>query len=141
MNDVTTERSLTREWEERGIRPRWARALVGNGILTLEHLREATDRELLNLPAVGHRGLRQICELVGRRAPGDQKMPEEIQAEYERAWREKVGDERFDDILDFIAEIAGEALDRPSVLAGKALWAAARRRRAVKRAAQAERRR
>src|SRR5262249_36565175 len=110
-----------------------ARALVANGILTLDHLRKATDRELLSLPAVGRGGLRQLCELVGRKPPGNEKTPEELRAEYERAWRQKISDERFHAILDLIVEMAGETLDRPSVVAGQALWAAARRRRAATR--------
>src|SRR5262245_59847920 len=75
MNNATTERSPTREWEERGIRPLWARALVANGILTLDHLRDATDHQLSVLPAAGRRGLRQVCALVGRKPPGNAKMP------------------------------------------------------------------
>jgi hypothetical protein len=132
MNDTTTERSYSKEWQERGLRGRWARALVANGILTLEHLREATDQQLSALPAVGRQGLRQICELVGRNPPGDARMPEEIRAEIERAWRAQLGDERFDGILDLIVDMAGETLDRPSAVAGQALWAAARRRRATR---------
>jgi hypothetical protein len=126
-------RNYSREWEQRGLRGRWARALVSNGILTLAHLREATDHQLLCLPAVGRRGLRQICELVGRKPPGNEKSPEERQAEFERDWRAKVGDEAFERILDAVVDMAGDALDRPNVAAGQALWAAARRRRVAPR--------
>ena len=59
------------------------------------------------------------------------RTPEEKYAEYEKAWRTRVGDRRFDSIIDSIVEIAGDALDRPNIAGAQALWAAARRRRAA----------
>jgi hypothetical protein len=71
--------------------------------------------------------------LAGRRPPDKVKIPKERQVEFERAWRLKIGDDRFERILELIGDMAGETLDRPNVVAGQALWAAARRRRAVTR--------
>src|SRR5215472_10876077 len=67
-----------KDWEQRGLWPRCARSLLSSGILTLDHLREATNHQLSVLPGVGPRGLSQICELVGRKPPGRAKMPEAV---------------------------------------------------------------
>src|SRR5262245_25878053 len=123
------EQPLVDNWRARGLRLRWARALVENGILTLDELHKASDRDLATLPAIGPVGLARIYELVERKPPGNRKVPERSQAQYERAWRVKIGDERFEHILELIVDMAGEALDRPSVVGGKALWAAAARLR------------
>ena len=56
------------------------------------------------------------------------RTPEEKYAEYEKAWRTRVGDRRF---IYSIVAIAGDALDRPNIAGAQALWAAARRRRAA----------
>lgn len=44
--------------------------------------------------------------------PGNERTPEQIQAGYEKEWRAKVGDNRFESIIDSIVEMAGEVLDR-----------------------------
>jgi hypothetical protein len=124
------ERHFAREWQARGLTRRCANSLVAWGILTLNDVRAATDHELSLIPQIGTQGLRAVCELVGRDVPSGEGTRKEVQAEYERVWRAKVGDERFEHILDLIVDMAGEILDRPSVNGGQALWSAARRRRA-----------
>src|SRR5262249_23410175 len=109
---------------------RCANSLVACGILTLDDLRAATDHELMLIPQIGTQGLRAVCELVGRDVPSGAATRKEIQAEYVRVWRAKVGAERFEYILDLIVDMAGDILDRPSVNGGQALWSAARQRRA-----------
>jgi hypothetical protein len=54
------------------------------------------------------------------------------QVELEQAWRAKVGDDAFERTLNVIIEMAGNALDRPNGAAARALWSAARRRRATR---------
>jgi len=122
------------DWQRRGLRIRSARALVQQGILTAEDLNAASDHELMTIPNVARKSLVEIYQFIGRKMPGNARSPEQIQAAYEQAWRAKVGNSRFESILDSIVEIAGEALDRPSIAAGQALWAAARRQRATRRA-------
>jgi hypothetical protein len=124
------ERHFEREWQARGLTRRCANGLVAWGILTLDDVRAATDRELLSIPQIGTQGLLAVCELVGRDIPSGEGTRKEIQAEYERVWRAKVGDKRFERILDLIINMAGEVLDSPTVNGGQALWSAARRRRA-----------
>jgi hypothetical protein len=122
------------EWQNRGLRVRAARALVQQGIVTMKDLHAASDHELSTIPNVARKTLVEIYALIGRKLPGNEKSPEQIQAHYDQIWRAKLGNSRFEDILDSIAEMAGETLDRPSIAAGQALWAAARRQRAIKRA-------
>src|SRR5262249_4825557 len=83
------ERRFIEEWETRGLDVQWARALVWNGILTVDDLRNASDHELATMSAVAQGGLLKMCDLVGRKPPRNVKTPEEAQAAYERAWRAK----------------------------------------------------
>jgi len=119
------------DWQNRGLSVRCARALAKFGILTIEDLNTASDHELSTIPNVARKSLVEIYRFIGRKMPGNARTPEQIQAGYEQAWRAKVGDARFESIIDSIVEMADEALDRPSVAGGQALWAAARRRRAA----------
>lgn len=120
------------DWRNRGLSLRCARALARQGFVTIEDLNAASDHELSTIPNVARKSLVEIYQFVGRKMPGNARTPEQIQAGYEQAWRTNVGDARFESIIDSIVEMAGEALDRPSVAAGQALWAAARRERAAK---------
>jgi hypothetical protein len=61
------ERHFIDEWETRGLDVRWARALVWNGILTMDDFRSASDHELASIPTVAQSGLLKICQLVGRK--------------------------------------------------------------------------
>jgi hypothetical protein len=122
----------TEDWRDRGVSLRCARALANFGILTIEDLRAASDHELSTIPNIARKSLVEIYQFIGRKMPGNARTPEQIQAGYEQAWRAKVGNDRFESIVDSIVEMAGDALDRPSVAAGQALWAAARRQRAEK---------
>ncbi|MPZ29572.1 MAG: hypothetical protein GEV13_01005 [Rhodospirillales bacterium] len=120
------------DWRNRGLSLRCARALARFGILTIEDLHAASDHQLSTIPNVARKSLVEIYRFIGRTMPGNARTPEQIQAGYEKEWRAKVGNDRFEGIIDSIVEMAGEALDRPSVTVGQALWAAARRRRAGK---------
>jgi hypothetical protein len=71
------ERRFIDDWETRGLDVRWARALVWNGILTVDDLRNASDHELATMPAITQSGLLKMCELVGRKPPGNVKTLEE----------------------------------------------------------------
>jgi hypothetical protein len=53
----------------------------------------------------------QIYGLIGLKPPGNAKAPGQVQVECERAWRSKVGDARFEEIIDLIVEMAGDAFD------------------------------
>lgn len=121
------------DWRHRGLSLRCARALAKFGILTTEDLNAASDHELSTIPNVARKSLVEIYRFIGRNMPGNARTPEQIQAGYEQAWRAKVGDDRFEGIIGSIVEMAGDVLDRPSVAAGQALWAAARRQREVTR--------
>jgi hypothetical protein len=101
--------------------------------VTLDDLRRASDHDLKVIPNLAQRGLVQICGLIGRKPPCNVRTPERIEADYEQGWRSKIGDHSFDSILDLIVVMAGDVLDRPSAAAGRALWKAARRRRALQR--------
>lgn len=127
------EAHAAEDWQRRGLRIRSARALAHQGIVTIEDLKAASDHELSTIPNVARKSLVEIYRFIGRKMPGNARSPEQIQAAYEQAWRAKVGNARFERIIDSIVEMAGETLDRPSVAAGQALWAAARRRRAATR--------
>lgn len=137
MSDFTKRATLSfeeelravQDWQNRGLSTRCARALARHRIMTIEDLNAASDHDLSTIPNVARKSLVEIYRLMGRKMPGNARTPEQIQAGYERAWRTKVGDDRFDRIIESIVEMAGEALDRPSVAAAQALWAAARRQR------------
>ena len=62
------ERHFIGQWEARGLDVRCARALVWNGILTVDDLRNASDHELPSMPAAAQSGLLKICQLVGAQA-------------------------------------------------------------------------
>jgi len=120
-------------WTKQGLKTRHANALISAGYASLDDLKAASEWDLRVLPNIGDQARVAIYRLLGRRPPGNLKTTAEVRAEFERTWRTRLGDDRFDLLLDEIASMAGDALDKTNVPAAQALWAVARRRRALRR--------
>lgn len=118
------------DWRELGLTARHANALINAGYSSLDDLRPATDFDLKVMANIGDQGRLQLYRLLGRQPPAKLKSPAEIQSEFEREWRSRFGDDRFDRLLDEIVDIVGNALDKSNLPAAQALWWLARKRRA-----------
>lgn len=116
-------------WTEQGFVKRHANALAYNGYTSIEDLRAATDWDLQVLPNIGKEGRVAILQLLGRPRPPNLKTVAETRAQFERAWRDRLGDERFDRLMAEIDAMAGDDLDRANHPAAQALWDLARKRR------------
>lgn len=116
-------------WLSQGLSKRSANGLINAGYSTIDDLRTATDEDLAVIPNVGTEGRVVIYRLLGRMPPGKLRSSAERRDEFESAWRSRVGDERFNRLLDEIAAMAGSDLDKASWQAGQALWTLARKRR------------
>jgi hypothetical protein len=121
------QRRAVEGWVTLGLRSQYARALTLAGYLTLDDLRKATDFDLGVLIGVGKKGRQQILHLLGREAvsPSNPKSRDH----FERTWRFRIGDERFERLLDDLVDMAGTDLDKVNQSASRALWALVRRRR------------
>ena len=119
-------------WTGCGLSTRHAKALCVAGFATVDDLKGASNGDLKTLPNVGGIGLLAIYRLLGRQPPANLK---EIRSHLERTWRARLGEERFDDLVDQIIEMTGGALDRANYRAAQALWGIARRRRMARLAA------
>jgi DNA-directed RNA polymerase alpha subunit len=60
---------MSKAWERRGLTLRSSRALVNNGIVTLDDLYQAHDLELATIPGVGQKSLAVLYALMGREVP------------------------------------------------------------------------
>jgi hypothetical protein len=115
-------------WTKQGLVKRHANALVNGGYARLEDLQAASDFDLKVLPNIGNAGLVAILQLLDRPRPANLKTAAEI----ERDWRARIGDERFDRLMEEFTVMAREDLDRANHPAAQALWELARKRRAAK---------
>jgi DNA-directed RNA polymerase alpha subunit len=52
---------MSKAWERRGLPLRAARALVNNGIVTLDDLYRAHELDLATIPGVGQKSLAVLC--------------------------------------------------------------------------------
>jgi hypothetical protein len=116
-------------WTKQGLVKRHANALVNGGYAGLEDLRAASDFDLKIVPNLGNQGLVAILHLLGRPRPANLRTAGEVRDQFEQAWRGRLGNERFDRLMDEINAMAWEDLDRANHPAAQALWELARKRR------------
>lgn len=119
-----------KHWRDLGFSGRHARVLMDLGYVSVDDLKNATDLDLRVLPGIAREGLVLIYRLIGRESPLKLKSKAEVRAEFERAWRASIDEDRINRLLDEIAAMVGDALDRANQQAAEALWGMARRRRA-----------
>jgi len=116
-------------WQKQGLTKRNGNGLINAGFATIDDLREATDQDLAVIANVGTEARIVIYRLLGRQPPGKLRSGAEVRDELARAWQSRLGDDRFNRLLDEIAEMAGGDLDKANWPAGRALWTLARLRR------------
>jgi len=128
LEDLERKTRALEFWSKLGLKRSYANALIDGGYFGLKDLRRVTDREFAVMHGVGEKGRREIYRLMGKKPPGNAKSPEEIQAQFERLWRERLGAERLQKVIADIVEMAGDDIEQRSVSASRALWGMARRR-------------
>jgi hypothetical protein len=116
-------------WTEQGFVKRHANALANGGYARLEDLQAASDFDLKVLPNLGNEGRVAILRLLGRPRPANLRTAAEVRDQFEQAWRGRIGNERFDQLMVEINVMAFEDLDRANHPAAQALWELARKRR------------
>jgi hypothetical protein len=116
-------------WQGQGLSKRSANGLIYAGYATIDDLRETTDQDLAVIANVGTEARIVIYRLLGRQPPGKLRSAAEIRDELARAWQSRLGVDRFNRLLDEIAEMADGDLDKANWPAGRALWSLARLRR------------
>ena len=119
-------------WKKQGLKARHANALINAGYTSLDDLKAASDWDLKVIPNIGDQARVVIYRLLERQPLGTLKTTDEVRAKFERIWRARLGNDRFDLLLDEIVAMGDDGLDKTNLPAAQALWAMARRRRAMK---------